>query len=177
MIELVSKILSIMTVAAQIFLVGGLIYFLAVRRDRGNRFRGFLWRRGPFLAFLVALAATLGSLFYSQVAGYPPCDLCWYQRIAMYPLVVLLAMSLMKKDRSVLDYGLALLIIGALLSLYHNYLYYGRSALAACTISGSGVSCLAQYVTEFNYVTIPIMALSAFLLMIFLLSVARRPSI
>jgi len=108
------------------------------------------------------------------VAGYNPCELCWYQRMAMYPLIVLLPMSMFRNDRSFLDYGLGLAIIGLTFSLYHNYLFFGNSAFGLCTADGNGAGCLVQYVTEFNYVTIPVMALTAFLLIIFFLAAGRR---
>lgn len=173
-IALVSRVLSIMTVLGQGFLIIGLIVFVAARRDLGSRFRDFLWRRATVLSLLVVLVAILGSLFYSEVAGYNPCELCWYQRVAMYPLLALLAISLFRDDRAALDYSLALAVIGLMFSLYHNYLFFGNSALGLCTADGSGTSCLIQYVTEFNYVTIPVMALTAFLLLIFFLVIGRR---
>lgn len=173
-IALVSRGLSVLTVLAQIFLVLGLIVFVSARRDLGSRFRDFLWRRAAVLSLFVVVVATLGSLYYSEIAGYNPCELCWYQRLGMYPLLMLLSLNLFRNDRPGLDYSLGLALIGGAFSLYHNYLFFGNSALGQCTADGSGTSCLIQYVTEFNYVTIPVMSLTAFLLIIFFLMIGRR---
>ena len=75
-----------------------------------------------YLAFLQALIATLGSLFFSEILKFPPCVLCWYQRIAMYPLVLILAMGILKKDKNLPLYVLPLSIIGMLIGVYHNLL-------------------------------------------------------
>ena len=71
------------------------------------------------LAWVVALLATVGSLYFSEIAHFEPCKLCWYQRIAMYPLVVVLGIAALRRDRNGAVYGLALAAIGAVISLYH----------------------------------------------------------
>lgn len=176
-VSVISRLLSILTVATQASLVMGLIAFLLLRCDRGSRFRDFLWRRALVLSFLIAAVATVGSLFYSLVAGYPPCDLCWYQRIFMYPLVITLPMAMAKKDRGAADYSLVLAVTGLIISAYHNYIYSIGSAGSVCAIGSGSVSCLARYVSDFHYVTIPVMALTAFTAIGFLLLVARRRAI
>lgn len=126
------------------------------------------------LATAVATTATLGSLYLSEIAGYPPCVLCWYQRIAMYPLVVVLGVAAVRGDRQVWRTSVPLAGVGAAIAVYH----LGVERLAAlggsCDISAP---CDVLWVQEFGFVTIPGMALAGFLAIISLSLAARgRPS-
>lgn len=114
---------------------------------------------------LAVVCASIGlSLFYSDVAGFFPCLLCWWQRVALYPQVVLLAVALATRDQGVRKYCGALSLVGMALALYHSYLQFGGSPLVPCDISITSVACTHRYFLEFGYVTIPTMALTAFLL-------------
>lgn len=165
--ETINQLLAISTIASHFFLAAGTVLILS------KKSRGFvlsvLGKNGLLLALGVAVAATVFSLYYSEIAGFEPCKLCWYQRIFMYPQIVLLGMAWYKKDFKIVDYALSLAIIGAVIALYHNYIYMGGSSILPCAASGLGVSCLRRYVVEFGYVTIPLMSLTGFLLMIFFL--------
>jgi disulfide bond formation protein DsbB len=128
--------------------------------DSLNRTRTFWQEYGPYLAFGAALAAMLGSLYYSQVVGFVPCTLCWYQRIAMYPLTVITLVGILKQDDQLPDYVLPLSVIGMGLSTYHYLIQLGVFPHpAVCTV---GVPCNLRYVNYFGFVTIPLMALTAF---------------
>jgi disulfide bond formation protein DsbB len=117
---------------------------------------------GAYLAFAAALAATLGSLYYSQIAGFVPCTLCWYERIAMYPLAVITLIGIIKQDEQLPDYVLPLSIVGMGLSTYHYLSQLGVVAHpAVCSV---GVPCNARYVNYLGFVTIPLMALAAFVI-------------
>jgi|SRR6185436_3204360 len=165
-LSLVNKKLAIEVVLAQLFVVLAIVYFLFLRK-KFVRIGEFFGKYGLVFAFLVSLGAIAGSLYYSQIAGFEPCELCWFQRICMYPLVVLLGMALIKKDRKITDYILALSGIGFVISLYHNYIYYYSGGLnLTCQLGGAAVSCVKRYVFELGYVTIPMMALTAFALII-----------
>lgn len=115
------------------------------------------------LIWVQAFLATTGSLFYSEVMGYIPCELCWYQRILMYPLVLIYGVALFKKDVKMGFAGLFLSGIGMLVSTYH-YLVQKVSAFqelgGSCT---GGVPCNAIYVNYFGFITIPFMAGVAFI--------------
>ena len=164
-----NKILVLGTVGAQVFIFLAVIWVLFFRKKQ-NVAVEFISKHGMFLAFLSALTATLASLFYSQVAGFAPCQLCWLQRIFMYPEVVLLGLALIKKDSGIIDYALLLAVIGFFISLYHNYVYYYNGGLNVfCQLAGVQVSCVKRYVFEFGYVTIPLMAATTFLLVIIFL--------
>ena len=124
------------------------------------------------LSFIVALAAMLVSLFYSDVAGYEPCILCWYQRIVMYPQVVLFGVALWKRRRDVADYALALSGIGALIAGYHYLLQWGWVTAEPC--AASAVSCSKIFLLTFGYITIPLMSFTAFAVIIILQLIGRR---
>lgn len=115
-------------------------------------------------AWLIALVATAGSLFFSEVMRLPPCVLCWYQRIAMYPLVLLLGVALLRGERKVLAYVWPLAGLGLAIAVYHNLLYYHviPESLSPCV---EGISCTTRQIEWFGFVTIPFLALTAFVLL------------
>jgi len=115
------------------------------------------------LAVLVAAVATAGSLYYSEIADFTPCVLCWYQRICMYPLVPVLAVGALRRDSSVRLYAAAFVVVGAPLALYH-WLVERVPALSDSVACSASATCSAPYFEELGYVTLAFMALSAFLL-------------
>jgi disulfide bond formation protein DsbB len=169
----VNIILAILTVGAQLFILLGLIQLLFFRKANGLPVIRFFSSNGLLFAFIVALVATGGSLFYSEIARFEPCKLCWFQRIFMYPLPILLGLALLKRDFKFTFYPSVLAVIGACISLYHNYIYYGGISVFPCEPFGLGVSCTRVLVMEFGYISIPLMALTAFLLIILLLNAQR----
>ena len=114
-----------------------------------------------YAAWAVALLATVGSLFFSEVMGLPPCVLCWYQRVAMYPLVLIIATGIIARDRRVRAYALPLSLAGLAAAVYHNLLYYGviPETLTPCS---EGASCTERQIEWFGFVTIPLMGLASF---------------
>ncbi|MBI4138577.1 disulfide bond formation protein B [Candidatus Uhrbacteria bacterium] len=113
------------------------------------------------IVFVQAVAAMLGSLYFSEIRGFPPCILCWYQRIAMYPIVAIAAVGIWFNDLKAYRYILPLSIAGGLVAVYQNLLYYNilPEAVAPCTL---GVSCTTKYIQWFGFVTIPLLSLLAF---------------
>lgn len=113
------------------------------------------------IALFQATIATLGSLIFSEILKFPPCILCWYQRIFMYPLVIILAVGIWKKDKNLPYFVLPLSIIGLFISAYHNLLYYKiiPESAAPCTL---GISCTTKFIEWFGFVTIPLLSLGAF---------------
>ena len=120
--------------------------------------------RAILLGFIVALTATLGSLYLSEIRGFEPCKLCWFQRVFMYPLPIILGVSLWKKTKDVWQYVLPLSVIGLLIAVYHYYYQVTGSTLIPCSTVGFSVSCSQRFFTYFGYITIPWMSLSAFAL-------------
>lgn len=111
-----------------------------------------------YFAWAQALIATLSSLFFSEVMGWTPCVLCWYQRILMYPLVAILAVGILRKDKAIWAYVLPLSILGWLVAAYHNLLYYG----VIQQVCVQGVSCTTRFFAWFGFMTIPLLSLIAF---------------
>lgn len=125
-----------------------------------------------FLSWLIAAASSLGSLFFSEVMGLIPCELCWYQRIFMFPLAVILLVGLHPLDIKVVRYALPLAVIGWLFTVYHTLLFYGfiPENLQPCS---QGISCADDNMVLFGFAPIPILSLVAFSIMIILLFKTR----
>lgn len=126
-----------------------------------------------YVAWTASLVATLGSLYFSEIANYPPCVLCWYQRIAMYPLVIILGFAIYTKNKLMILPALVMSVIGGLIAVYHNLLYYNilPEAAAPCI---AGVSCTTKYIEWLGFITIPLLALIGFVIITILLIVAWR---
>ena len=114
------------------------------------------------LALVIALVSTAGSLYFSEIMKLPPCALCWYQRIFMYPLVVIISVGVWKKDKNLPYFILPLSIIGILISFYQNLLYYNiiPESTSPCIL---GISCTTRQIEWFGFITIPLMSLTAFI--------------
>lgn len=114
------------------------------------------------LVWVISLVATLGSLFFSEVMLLPPCELCWYQRICMYPLVVISSVGLLTRDRRVTSYLWPLVLAGLAIAVYHNLLYY-HLIPESITPCSKGVSCTSRQLEWLGFITIPLLSLSAFI--------------
>ena len=125
-----------------------------------------------FSAWLIAAVSTLGSLFFSEVMELIPCELCWYQRIFLFPLAIILLTGLFPLDKKVVNYALPLAIIGLLFTVYHSLLFFGviPENLQPCS---QGVSCTDDNMELFGFLPIPLLALIAFLMIIILLLKTR----
>ncbi len=167
-LETVNQVLSIGAIFLQIVILViavNLIFFRSFKNPVLLFFKEYAF----ILGFLVALGSMLVSLFYSNFIGFPPCELCWVQRIFLYPQVILFGMELYKRDRTMVDFSIVMAIIGSLVSMYHVYIEHGGSSSLSCATGATNtISCATRYVYEFNYVSIPVMALtcSVFIIMI-----------
>lgn len=154
--ETVATLFTLLLVAG---LVGSLLLFVApAARPR-------LVAEAPRLAAVVAVGATLGSLYFSEWAGFVPCKLCWYQRIAMYPMAVILPIAVLRRERQIMGYSFVLAAIGLVTSSYHINLQASKSESTFCAIDDP---CSAKWVEAFGFVTIPQMAAMSFFLIIML---------
>jgi disulfide bond formation protein DsbB len=128
-----------------------------------------------YAAFAGALVATCGSLFLSEVLHLPPCVLCWYQRICMYPLVVILGVGILRKDTKLYQYVLPLATIGWIIALYHSLLQWKiiPDKLAPCV---QGISCTTVQVHLLGFITIPFMSFVAFTVIIALMLIEWKGS-
>jgi hypothetical protein len=167
--DTVTLFFALLAVAAQLAALGLVVALVTGRRAWLAETVG---PSAQSLALLVAVVATLGSLYLSEVADFIPCTLCWYQRIAMYALVPILAVAVVRRDH-IRPYVLALAIPGGLISIYH-VLVERFPDLDAGTCSAS-VPCSFIWVERFGYLTIPAMALSGFVLIALLAVVSTPP--
>jgi disulfide bond formation protein DsbB len=175
----VTVLLAALGVAGQALAAVGLALALAAAlgvRAPLRGLRAFLWGYELWAAFLVAAIATGGSLFFSAVAHFVPCELCWYQRICMYPLSIVTLLAALAGDDRVARYLLPLPLAGAGVSVYHLLIENGVvGQSAACFVSAPG-GCATKWINEFGYVTIPTLALTGFALLIELLALAALAS-
>jgi len=175
----ITVILAVLGVAGQVLgtgllLVGALALMGA--RDPLEALRRAVEGYELWLVFVVAAIATGGSLFFSEIAHFVPCELCWYQRICMYPLSIVTLLAALYDDPRVARYLLPLPVVGAGVSVYHLLVenrVFGESL--TCRISAPG-GCAVKWINEFGYVTIPTLALTAFALVFaFLLLATFEP--
>jgi len=126
-----------------------------------------------FICWIIASVSTLGSLFFSEIMEFPPCALCWYQRIFMFPLVIILLVGLFPFDKSIIKYALPLALAGWGFAFYHYLLYSGfiPKSLQPCS---QGVSCSESYLDLFGFLTIPMLSLISFSTLVALLFILKR---
>lgn len=126
-----------------------------------------------FLCWLLVSVSTTISLFFSSVLEYQPCVLCWYQRICLFPLVLILGAGLFPFDKGVVRYALPLTIVGGLIAFYHSLLYAGviPENIQPCS---QGVSCTEKYIELFGFISIPMLSFFAFSAIATLLLILKR---
>lgn len=128
------------------------------------------------LIFLISLIATLGSLFYSEVAKYTPCVLCWYQRIFMYPQTLIVYLATIRNERVLTPYLLLMNVVGGIIALYHYIIQVSpKLSILPCELAGK-VSCTKAFSFHYGYITIPMMALTAFTLNLIILLLSHDRS-
>jgi hypothetical protein len=174
-VSTVSLFYALLAVVATAVVIGLLGLAVAARRSSTaagwlDGLRSSLGSSALLAAFVVATLATVGSLYFSEVAHFEPCRLCWYQRIAMYPLVVILGIAAWRRDISVRRYVVPVAVIGGLIATYHyalEWLPWLDSGVCSAT-----TPCTIVWFREFGFISLPYLALSAFLLIVALLWLA-----
>jgi len=179
MFETMRLFFALLTVVANVAVVAGVLLAIGGRFSSGladlrARSAEALAGREIVLALMIALVATLGSLYLSEVENLIPCTYCWYQRIAMYPLTVLFAIAALRRDPEVRHYAAPLAGIGLLISSYH-YLIQRVPSLSGPACS-SVIPCSAAYFYEFGFMSIPYMAGSAFALILMFMVILHANS-
>lgn len=174
-----TTILSLFTLIGHIVLFGLLILFLFRKtkplKKLANEVFLFLGEKGLVFAFLISLSAIAFSLFYSELAHFDPCKLCWIQRIFIYPQFILLLVAYYRKEEVISSYLLPLSVIGSMIGGYHYLTQISPAFQSAtkdivpCTVNG-GPACSSYYFLEFGYITIPLMSFTAFVFSIIVLS-------
>jgi disulfide bond formation protein DsbB len=174
-IHAVNTILAVLGIVA--FVLTGTLDVLWLMAAFGVRsgleaVRGGLWGYEIWAAFAVAAIATGGSLYFSEIAHYIPCELCWFQRICMYPLSIILLLMALANDHRATRYLLPLPAVGACISVYHLLVENGVVEHSkACQASAPG-GCATKWIDVFGRMTIPTITLSAFALILALLLLA-----
>lgn len=139
-------------------------------------FRRFILEQFMYLSWAVAVVATLGSLYFSEILHYPPCTYCWYSRILMYPLVILIGIAAVRKDVKQVIYILPFSILGIGMASFH-YLTQKTSLFEKVGSACGYIPCNTEYINVFGFITIPFLALTAFVLItilqLFILSASR----
>jgi disulfide bond formation protein DsbB len=161
-------------IALQFFSVVALVLlFFRGKENKGNFYLDFIDKHFLILIFFISLFSSTFPLVYSEIIGFLPCSLCWWQRVFMFPTMFMFGVALWDKDRKVVRYALPLLCAGFLISVYQNFFYYfGANSNLPC--DAGGISCYQRLVSEFGgYISIPMMALTAFFSLLALFAVAH----
>lgn len=175
-IDAINQFVGLATLAMQILAAGLLVVYFARERFPDLQDVGDLVSRwGLRLGFLVTLASMAMSLFYSEILGFAPCGLCWTMRIFMYSQVVLFAVALWKRDRSIADYSITLSVIGSIIGLYQHYLQMGGTDVLPCPATLSqAADCATRFFFELGYITFPLMGVSLFAFLIVVMLFVRQ---
>ncbi len=165
--QIVIPFLSLLTLFSNIALLILIFFFLLekiIKKDFLKPILVFLRKKALVFALVVSLTAALGSLYFSEVVHFEPCKLCWFQRIFMYPLPIILEISIRNRLEEIWRIVLPLSLIGGLIAIYHYYFQISGNPLIPCSAVGFSVSCSERFFTYFGYITIPWMSFSAFTL-------------
>jgi len=171
----VSRFFALLALACWVAVAATVVVVVARRRQPGGRVDELydsLRRSALWLAWIVALVTTLGSLYYSEIAHFTPCKLCWIQRIAMYPLTLTLLVAALRNDRRVAFYVVPVAVVGAAFSIYQTQLQaFPNQGSSVCT---TFEPCTTRFVWQFGFVSLPFMALSAFAFIITMTTILVR---
>ena len=172
-IQVITTLLALVAAAGTVLLIGARVggKRVAVATAIG---RAVVGRRAE-LTFAIAAVATVGSLYFSEVAGYVPCRLCWFQRIAMYPVAVVALVGLIRRDNSARWYLLPLAVAGGAVSAYHSMIEQGWLADSeSCALAGP--SCADVWFRTFGFMTLALMALAGFVSIIVVNAISFPPN-
>jgi disulfide bond formation protein DsbB len=169
-----TPIIGFLTLLSNIIFIVVLIVIVLHSGSR-YKFYHFVHKYILQLLFWGILAAVVGSLVYSNIVGYPPCDLCWLQRICIYPQLIIVFMAMRRGDKTVIDYLMPLSVIGAVVALYQSFIQWGYSfgntAIGCLNLGGE---CAKVYVKVYSYITIPFMSFTVFVFIIALKLIYRH---
>lgn len=157
MLDILNKLLSF---GSSIILALDIIVLYFIFSKKENALISFIKNKSLFLIFVISGLASIASLFYSDVIGYTPCTLCWWQRVGIFGTFVISSVALIKNNKSAISSIQALSVFGILFSVYHNYIYYTGNSPLPCDVSAS---CTQRFVFEFGFMTIPLMAFTTLL--------------
>ncbi|MDP3874958.1 MAG: disulfide bond formation protein B [bacterium] len=165
MTDTIASLLPVLALVSHIVFVALFVSFV-FRKSWGKKTVLFMGQHSLVLGFLVSLAAVAGSLFYSEIMGFEPCVLCWWQRVLLYPTIFIFAVALWRRERSAYYYVVPPVVLASIIAVYQSYVFLGGSSFLTCT-NAEG-ACSKIYVVAFGYITIPIMSLTISLYILFL---------
>ncbi|MEO5900582.1 MAG: disulfide bond formation protein B [Ilumatobacteraceae bacterium] len=170
-----STYFALLTLACALATIAAIVVCLTAKvtgpASTAGSVRDEIARSGLWLAWLVAATTTAGSLYYSLGAHFEPCELCWYQRICIYPLSLVLLAAALRRDRTVWTYTIPIAAIGAVIATYHTQLQAFPKQTTFCSLNNP---CTTRYVWEFGFISLPLMALTAFCFVITMITIAAR---
>lgn len=166
------QIFSSVTLLGDVFFVLLLLFLFLGKGELHQKTFSHISQNAFRYGLIIVGASIFGSLFFSSVIGFTPCELCWYQRIFLFPQFFIFAIAVWKKDNTAIYYSLVLSIVGIVLALYQSYIQWGGLSVLPCTAQGA--ECSKIFFEEFGYITIPVMSLTAFAYLILLMYVRRQ---
>ena len=170
---LLNNVISTLILLSNVFFVLIIIAFFTRSNDLSKKFLSLTKRYSYHLMFLLSFGGMAGSLIYSEIVGFAPCVLCWYQRIFLYSIAILTLVALIRKEKILNTYLFSLAIPGAIIGFYqYAVTMLGAPSLTPCTVEGG--SCAITYFINFGYITIPFMAVSTFALIILIILVDKK---
>lgn len=172
LLETLNFLIALGAVGMQILSVGLIVVFFNRERAWAKPIAKFVSSKGLWVSLVVTTLGTLLSLVYSEYLGILPCGLCWLQRVFLYPQVALFALASFKKEYFIADYAIVLSFLGGVTALYQHYLQMGGTDVIPCPATGAG-DCAKRFLFEFDYVTFPLVAFSAFALIFIIMLFVR----
>ncbi len=154
-----------------------LLLAFVIARPTYEKLMSAFSRAALLLGFFFASASTIGSILYSEIVGFPACILCWIQRLFMYPQAFLFGLALVRRDRGIFPYAMLLTLLGAAVALYQwvkDMLALYSNVSIPCPAVSALPSCDKIYVLEYGYITIPMIALNAFILIAIVMYAGMR---
>lgn len=173
--QTMNMLFGLLTILVNVLVVVTGVLWLFSRRNLFVKFRDAVGPNALWMGFAVAAVTMLGSLYYSEIAHFPPCRLCWFQRIALYPMAVIMLVAAIRRDVLVKFYVIPVLIIGALVSIYHyQYEWFPHQTSTFCSITPGETPCNATWFRQFGFMSLAYMALSAGVAIMVLALLARK---
>ena len=174
-VELIAQINSILAFFGLLSIAA--LLFLVFDLKTEKRLQTSVQKYGHILILILATGASILTLVYSEIFGIVPCGFCWFERILLYPQVILALVAYKIKDRYAFPrYGIVLSLGGLIVSLYHHYIQMGGSQFLKCPSSGEGTDCAKRFFFEYDFMTFPLLAAILFAILIALYMYIKRDS-
>jgi disulfide bond formation protein DsbB len=160
-----TPVIGLLTLLSNVIFVAVILVIL-VHADSRKHLYNFVHKYVLELLFFGILSAVIGSLVYSDIVGFLPCDLCWWQRLFMYPQLLIVGMAWKRKDTTIIDYLVPFSVLGAIVALYQSFIQWGFAFGIEGGCVAAGGECAKVYFTQYSYITIPFMSFTVFIYII-----------